>query len=264
MVIFTDLDGTLLDRRSYSYVEALPALNYIKAQRIPLVFCSAKTRVEQEVYQQQLGLREPFIVENGSALFIPRDYFPFTYPFDKASGNYNVIEFGLPYALIREKLEQLRRERTDLRFSGYGDMTVEQVAAATGLDLESARRAMQREYDETVKCEDLKEKPFQEALQSRDLFCTHGGTFYHVRGNCDKGRAVRRLAVLYRAAWGRIRTIGIGDSLNDQSLLEAVDQPFLVQKLDGTWEQMGIPGIMWIDAIGPQGWNRTILTMLSR
>ena len=47
LIIFTDLDGTLLDFR-YSYKEAVPALNLIRKKNIPLIICSSKTRAEIE------------------------------------------------------------------------------------------------------------------------------------------------------------------------------------------------------------------------
>ena len=63
-VIFTDLDGTLLDRKNYSYEAAVDSINYLKDHKIPVIFCSAKTRQEQEYYRQIMGMFHPFIVEN--------------------------------------------------------------------------------------------------------------------------------------------------------------------------------------------------------
>ncbi|MFQ6092792.1 MAG: HAD hydrolase family protein [bacterium] len=70
MIIFTDLDGTLLDRQAYSYREAEPALDLIKKRDIPLIFCSAKTRAQQEVYRKELDFHGRFIVEDGGAVFV--------------------------------------------------------------------------------------------------------------------------------------------------------------------------------------------------
>ncbi len=96
-VIFTDLDGTLLDRVTYSYDKTLLTIAYLREKGIPLVFCSAKTRAEQEWYQEKLGIRAPFIVENGGAIFIPQGYFPFSFIKGKAEGRYQIIELGIPY-----------------------------------------------------------------------------------------------------------------------------------------------------------------------
>jgi len=75
-VIFTDLDGTLLELETYSYAKALPSINYLRKKGIPIVFCSAKTRAEQEVYRKELQINDPFIVENGGAVFVFQGYFP--------------------------------------------------------------------------------------------------------------------------------------------------------------------------------------------
>ena len=67
-VIFTDLDGTLIDTETYSYDRALPCIEHLRNQEIPIIFCSAKTRAEQEVYRKELQIKDPFIVENGGAI----------------------------------------------------------------------------------------------------------------------------------------------------------------------------------------------------
>ena len=73
-VIFTDLDGTLLDHHTYSYDAARPALERLRKSEIPLIMVSSKTRIEIEVLRTEIGNREPFIPENGGAIFIPDDY----------------------------------------------------------------------------------------------------------------------------------------------------------------------------------------------
>ena len=64
-VIFTDLDGTLLDADTFSFDPAEPALRLIRARSIPLILSSSKTRAEIEVYRKRLDNSHPFISENG-------------------------------------------------------------------------------------------------------------------------------------------------------------------------------------------------------
>ncbi len=45
-IVFSDLDGTLLDHRTYDYTPALPALASLQEKQIPLVFCTSKTAAE--------------------------------------------------------------------------------------------------------------------------------------------------------------------------------------------------------------------------
>ncbi len=69
-VIFSDLDGTLLDAVRYSFNDALPALSLIQAHGVPLVLCSSKTRAEIEACRQRMHNFHPFITENGGGIFI--------------------------------------------------------------------------------------------------------------------------------------------------------------------------------------------------
>ena len=50
IIVFTDLDSTLLHPKTYSFDAAMPALKLIKEKDIPLILCSSKTRAEIEVY----------------------------------------------------------------------------------------------------------------------------------------------------------------------------------------------------------------------
>lgn len=137
VVVFTDLDGTLLDCATYSYAPAEPALELLRRKKIPVVFCSAKTRAEQEVYRDELSIYDPFIVENGGAIFIGQGYFPFTFDYDKTWGGYLVIELGSPYQEIRRLLEEMRSD-TGTNFKGFGDMSMEEVVIETGLPLDAS------------------------------------------------------------------------------------------------------------------------------
>jgi mannosyl-3-phosphoglycerate phosphatase len=258
-IVFTDLDGTLLDSKTYSYEGSLAAINRLKENGIPIVFCSAKTRAEQEIYRDELGLFHPFIVENGGAIFIPHAYFPFPFDYHKTSDDLLVIDLAIPRTRVRESLAEIGREN-DFHFKGFTDMSAAEVAAITGLNLESARLAQQREYDEPVKFDssgkDLGE--FLAKLAEAGLSWSCGGQLHHIMGGGDKGKAVEILSRLYRRMWGEIRTVGLGNGLNDLPLLSQVDIPILVQKGDRSWEDMRLPRLRRVQGIGPEGWSRAI------
>ena len=263
LILFTDLDGSLLDLDSYSYEQAEEGLRLVRDRDVPLIFCSAKTRLEQEHYRDRLGIRDPFIVENGGAIFIPKDCFSFLFPYQKTVGGFRVIELGLPYRKIRATLEKVRAE-TSIDFQGYGDMSVDEVAAATGLDTEAAKRAMAREYDETflLKCSEQDGKKLETALSREGIHCTYGGRFHHALGPNDKGMAVTLLTELYRRKFGEVRTVGIGDTVNDAPMLAAVDVPFLVQRPGGDWEKLDQPNLQKVPGVGPAGWSLAVRELL--
>ena len=258
-LIFTDLDGTLLDSKTYSYQKSLAAINRLKENGIPIIFCSAKTRAEQEIYRRALGLFHPFIVENGGAIFVPRDYFPFQFDYHKALDDLLVIELAVPRSTVRELLAEIGK-RDDFRFTGFTDMSATTVAEITGLNLESARLAQRREYDEPVEFDssgrDISE--FLSKLGEVGLNWSYGGRLHHVMGGGGKGKAVEIVTGLYRRMWGEIRTVGLGNGLNDLPLLQQVDVPILVQKRDHSWEDMNSPRLRKVPAVGPEGWSRAI------
>jgi len=265
-IVFTDLDGTLLDPVTYSYEKSLDGISRLKESDIPLIFCSAKTRAEQEVYRRKIGVFYPFIVENGGAIFIPQGYFPFPFEHHKTAGDFLVIELGTSYKEIRKLLDKVRKDG-NFHFRGFGDMSIEEIAQVTGLDIESAKLTKQREYDETVViASEAKQshitpeevEKFLKKIKEAGLNYAHGGRFYDIMGDNDKGKAVLAVSNLYRKLWGEIETIGLGDSLNDLPMLSAVDIPILVQKRDYSWENINLPRLRKVHGVGPEGWSRAI------
>jgi mannosyl-3-phosphoglycerate phosphatase len=260
-VIFTDLDGSLLDPVDYSYEAALPALGVVKERRIPLVLTSSKTRAEIEAYRERLGNRDPFIPENGAALFLPDGCFPFV-PGGVPVDGYSRITFGTPYEVVRMALAEIRRE-TGAAIKGFGDMTEEEVAEVTGLTKAEAKLGKAREFDEpfVIDGSDGVKRDVLGRIEEKGLNWTRG-RFYHVLGAHDKATAVRVLKGFYARLYGDIVTIGIGDSLNDVPLLKEVDRPVLVQKAGGGYEPVDIDGLFLADGTGPVGWNSSVIGIL--
>ena len=260
-IVFTDLDGTLLDH-AYSYEAATPALTALEQNKIPLVLVSSKTRAEIEPLRARMGHHDPFIVENGGAVVIPTAVFDRHPPQATTIGGYHIAAFGAPYSALRSALKDIA-QAAGVTVRGFGDMTVEEIAARTGLSKEEADLARQREYDEpfdVVGGSVTFEKLRQEALL-RGLECTRGGRFYHLLGSTDKGKACRYLIDCYRQELeSELTTIAIGDSLNDLPMLASVDRPILVQRQDGTFDgAIELPSLVRMNGVGPRGWNAAIL-----
>src|SRR5690242_8205918 len=106
LIVFTDLDGTLLDAETYAFDASREALDALRARSVPLIPASSKTRAEIERLRADLDHHHPFIVENGGGMFIPKGYFDFPLEGAVLRGPYQVIEFGLPYAALRLALKE--------------------------------------------------------------------------------------------------------------------------------------------------------------
>jgi mannosyl-3-phosphoglycerate phosphatase len=270
IVVFTDLDGSLLDAVTYSFDKARLALDELRSRNIPLILTSSKTRGEIEVIRHRLGFYHPFISENGGALFVPREYFRISLEEVLPHGSYHRLELGTPYSLLRTVLKEIACA-TECRLRGFGDMPIEEIVSRTGLPSSLARLAMQREYDEpfVVEGSPASFERFVRECERREIQCTRGGRFFHLGRGTDKGKACRHLIEWYRREYGgdqsTVLTIGIGDSANDLSMLEVVDRPILVQQPDGSYDpNVTLPNLTYSQGSGPAGWNQAVLAFLHR
>ncbi len=268
IIIFTDLDGSLLDATTYSFDAAKAALSVIQRLGAALILVSSKTRAEMEPLRLRLNYFHPFIVENGGALCIPKGYFPFPIDDSTANREYEVVAIGESYGTLRAALKQIGQELGS-RLQGFGDLSVEEVARLTGLSSADAVLATQREYDEpfVVVGDEIAPSRLLKATEARGLQCTRGGRFYHLMGSNDKGIASQRLMGWYRRLTQHdgqgLITIGIGDSLNDLPMLAVVDYPILVQKQDFSYDpDVQLPHLIRADGVGPVGWNRSLMDLL--
>ncbi|GAB4388826.1 MAG: mannosyl-3-phosphoglycerate phosphatase [Thermodesulfovibrionales bacterium] len=266
LVVFTDLDGTLLDYDSYSFEAARPALDALRARGVPLVVCSSKTRAEIERYRCRLENAHPFISENGGAIFIPRGYFGFPIscapPEIVRERDYCAIVLGARYHELRRALGELRGQGFAVR--GFGDMTAEEVAETAGMSLEEARLAKQREFDEpfVLRGSEAEADALFRAIEARGLRHTQG-RFFHIMGASDKGMAVEILAEFFVRRDGAVVTAALGDSPNDIPMLEKVDYPIIVQKPGvGHDPRIRVRGLVKAEGVGPEGWNRAVLGLL--
>jgi len=266
-LVFTDLDGTLLDHRTYRWDAARPALEALRERGVPVVLCSSKTRAEMLAIQEALGLRGPMVVENGGAV-LSTGTGALEQRFPERLGELPARVFGVPYGRLRTALEALRAGLPG-RITGFGDVDDEAVARWTGLPLERARLARLREFDEPFLWKPEPSSQVVDTARARatamGLQLTRGGRFWHLTGDNDKGRAVRWLVEAAAAAWGRPpRTLALGDSENDLPMLIAADEGVLVERHGGGFLEPRPPGIRTVHGQGPEGWCRAVLAWLAR
>ena len=263
LIILTDLDGSLLDPETYEPGAAKPVLEELGARNIPVVFCTSKTHAEVEPIRQSLANTSPFIVENGGAIYLPIDYFPEVPSQSQQRGEYFVVEFGTPYRKLREGL-RIIEQKVGIRLKGFGDMTLDEVVATTGLSPIQAMAAQEREYDEPFLVGDpSKMFEIRHEASQLDLLVVVAGRFAHLVGGTHKGPACRVLLDLYRKHWGEITTAAFGDSLNDLPMLEQVDHPYLVEQRGGGYrEGIAFKNLTRLEGVGPEGWAKGALQLI--
>jgi mannosyl-3-phosphoglycerate phosphatase len=264
LIIFTDLDGSLLDHGDYAFDAARPSIERLKRAGIPLIITTSKTRREVESLQRDMGIRGPFIVENGGGIFLPRDDRNWKIDCGERQGDYMIVRLGTTYSTVRCFME---RFGPDFGIRGFGDMTPEEIARWTELPLHKAVSAGEREFTEPFLLERPENlRPLAAAAEAAGLKLTRGGRFYHLIGaGQDKGLAVRIVRDIYRRnCAGPLTTVGLGDSENDRPMLEMVDIPVVIPRPDGSCLDIRRPGIIRAAAPGSRGWNDTVSALLNR
>jgi mannosyl-3-phosphoglycerate phosphatase len=252
-LVATDLDGTLLDRETYDFAPALPAIEALRRAGIPLVLCSSKTRAEMAPLAAAISAGGPLVVENGGAVVDPGGA---------------VLVLGVTRERLLEVLPGVARD-AGVRVRTFAEMSVAEVSALTGLPEEQAALAMRREYDEPFVVEDPRGRDpevdarLDRAARARGLRVTHGGRLHHLTGPADKGRALRAVV---RKGHGDGDVVGLGDAANDLPLLLAATRPIVVPRPDGTVDPalaQGLPGAEQAPGPGPWGWSKAVLVALS-
>jgi mannosyl-3-phosphoglycerate phosphatase len=227
IVVFTDLDGTLLDH-NYSFTQTQPMINCLLSLGVRMVFCSSKTKSEIEFYRRRMGVKDPFISENGACIFVPKNYFSKHKAYSTSNGQYDLIELGTPYSVIRKTFEKLR-ETCGFTMIGFGDLTLKEIVATSGLSESLAKLAKKREYTEPFLVDQKKIEEVLEAIRREGLVCVKGGRFFHLSGKHDKGEATGALKKLFANELGEVVSVGVGDQLNDLCMLNVVDIPIMIK-----------------------------------
>jgi mannosyl-3-phosphoglycerate phosphatase len=263
----TDVDGCLRERADLTRSAADAALGRLKEAGVPVILCSSMTRAELERVRQELGLSDPFISENGGALFAPVGAFPFPLAGAIQRDTYEVVEFGKPH---RDVLGVLKRvaAREGIPVATFSDMSVQEVAGDCGLSLAAARLAKLREYDEPYRVTEpdpSARSRLCSALKSAGLRCSSDGRYDHVTSGANKGLAAVFVRRCYQRQWGHVTTVGLGAAADDLELLKAVDVSIVVRGPDAQAAAdlaARVRGARVTSAVGPAGWSEAVVAIL--
>jgi mannosyl-3-phosphoglycerate phosphatase len=251
LMVFTDLDGTLIDHNTYEWAPAQQALAALDRISAGIVLSSSKTAAEISTLRTELGLEKwPAIVENGAGI-LP----PFVADVAGQSAYENLL------AALAQVPPELRRQ-----FRGFADMTTAEVAATTGLSSAAAARAKTRCFSEPGQWlgTDAEQAAFVALLASRGIQAQHGGRFLTLSFGGNKADQMRSIIKSYNPT----HTIALGDAPNDVQMLEAAEYAVIVANphraplppLKG--ESTG--HVLRTQAAGPEGWNTAVLYLLNR
>ncbi|WP_234041856.1 HAD-IIB family hydrolase [Persicirhabdus sediminis] len=266
-LIFSDLDGTLLHHDTYDWSPAAPMISEIKKQGHILVLNSSKTLAEMIQLADDMQLTYPLVIENGAAIAIPTSFStspPAGLRCSDTVGEYRLYPMGTPRKELLPILAEMRSE--GYQFEGFADWSDQQIAEATGLPLDRARLAGQRFGTEPLlwRGDEASFQSFKAELESRNLRVLKGGRFSHISGKFDKADGLA--ALLNHAkqddSSSNWKTIALGDSQNDQAMLNAADIAVVLPNHSGDTIQVDNDCLYTPSKPSSEGWNDALAQIL--
>ncbi|SIO14599.1 mannosyl-3-phosphoglycerate phosphatase [Parasphingorhabdus marina DSM 22363] len=261
VLIFTDLDGTVLDHDSYSPTPADRFIAELDPERATVIPVTSKTRAEVAALLWDIAPLKVYVTENGSAIHAP-DGFPW------AADSESQIHFpGMTHEQILSRLESAEPQLRS-HFRGFSDMTAKQIAAETGLDLQRAYKAKAREASEpflwTGSAANLDR--FRDVMGAQGLKIQRGGRFCHLTGPCGKADAMDWIVSHYKSSRPdrRIMTVALGDGPNDLDMIESADRGVIIPNPGGAAIRSDRSSVITAAKAGPEGWVEVMQQILDK
>ena len=247
LVIFTDLDGTLLEEDGSLSGEVRVLLDALRPRGVRVVPLTSKTRLEVCEWLEELGGERWGSFENGAGLVTP--------------SGIEVLPGALEVARLRGILRAVRREAC-LPISLVEEMPDEELVERTGLPLRRVPLVRAREFDLPFWApEDAREEISLALAHRPGTQLMKGNRFWYLLGRHDKADAALVLMERLRPA----TTIGLGDSSNDVGFLRLVDHPVLLPRSSGVEEALtaALPGAMVAPAPAGAGWCAAVRALVA-
>jgi mannosyl-3-phosphoglycerate phosphatase family protein len=268
-LIFTSLEGALLDARTGSFSPAEEGLSELERRKIPWILMTSTTRAELDPQRKKLGHGHPFVTENGGGIFVPDGYFNVRIAGSERRGRYLCVPLGKPYAEVAESLDDLAAE-CHVGVAGFHHMSAREIAENTGTRIREAELAREREFDEPfyfTNADDAAIAGFLAKSKELGFRVLPGNPFWSFSSGCNAAAAVRQLTKLIQESSSvRLRTIGIGSTPEDVDWLGCVNHPLMLPGAavpEGVVANRRGQNIPVGDVAGPAGWNSAILNFIA-
>ena len=258
VLIFSDLDGTLLNRDTFSFDEIKNYILYLISNDISLIPNSSKTKEEINEFNKKLGEDLPYIVENGAAIF-----------------DLHLINSNFPEEIVLsreiEEILTIFNEKipknlvSKLKFLHNLDLSDQMKIL--GLSKEKIRNALKRKYSIPLLFNgNISEKrEIKNLVKSAGLTLQEGGRVINLCDNVSKSMAMKKVVKLFnKISNDKLTTIAVGDNFNDLEMLKNSDIPCLVFNDKFTLETININNCLVSKKSAPEGWEEIVKLALDK
>ncbi len=255
LIIFTDLDGSLLHRDNFKFDEIKEYIKSLNDEGIIIIPNTSKTEKEIEEFIKELGLNLPFISENGSSIH-----------------GLDLINSNFPNKIIlsRDKQEIIKifsskvSEELKAKCKFISDMNTKEQIDILGLQDKNLKNALDRKYTIPFlfKGNKVEKNKLFKVLRSSSLTMQEGGRVLNLGDNIDKVKSMNKVLKIYKKIESKIKVIAVGDNFNDLDMLRNCDIPCLVFNDQFKQDQINIDNLIVSNKPSPEGWADVIKTAL--
>ena len=218
--IVSDVDGTLM-AHSYDLTPAKETINTLQKLSIPVILCTSKTASEVKVIRKELNLTDPYIVENGAAIYG-----------ESLKRVHGEIILGTKYEFLEEILNFISKE-INYKLTPLNNLTDQEATQLTGLEGNSLNLMRDRHWSMPFlnPPSNLEEK-INSCSKKYNVDIFKGNRMSHLLSSkSNKGKAINALKEYSNIQ--NIKIIGLGDSPNDLPLLLNSDIKIVIPGTDG-------------------------------
>jgi mannosyl-3-phosphoglycerate phosphatase len=222
IIIFTDLDGTLLNEENFSYKQIITFIkNLLKSDYFFIFFISSKTKEEMINLRKKMNINVPLIYENGAGIYDLKFCNLIKEPLKK-----NIVLAKQKIKEIKKKINLFCGLKSNMRFLDL--MDIKELKRILGLHLDEIQFAIDRKFSRLFLF-DGEESNLKNQAKEHGLSINKGGRVYSISDNFTKADAFNFIKKKIKKNYPHCNFIGLGDSENDKKLLEAVDLACIIK-----------------------------------
>ena len=258
IIIFSDLDGTLLDKNTFKFEAVEDYFRDLIQKGITIIPNSSKTEAELLDFNKQYNLKLSFISENGSAIH-QLDLINKKLP--------NKISLSKSIDQIYKKFNETISLNIRQKIIFISSLNIEEQSRIFGLPKDKMLLAKERKHSIPIqfKGNEIEKNDFIKLINDVGLSVHSGGRIMNICDNTNKSIAMSKtIELISKETDDKIITIGVGDNENDIEMLKNCDYACLVKNENFDSSLINIDNLIKSDEPSPKGWSDVIKTALQK
>lgn len=243
IAVFTSVDGTLLDSRTFDAGSNAPLVARLRDDGVPVIPVSVMTLDEIAPVADAFGFRDLMAIEAGGAIARWN------------GGGWDVEPCGPPADQLLDVIAEIE-DRSGANLLVYSALPQRDAALVSGRDGAMLDASTHRCYSEPFLIESGDPEKVRRAASRLGFSICRGGRFLYLCRECDEGSAFARIREEVQCGVA----VALGGSMVDAGFLQRADVAIVVPGPDGPDPELlsRVPHARIAPAPAPDGWAAAV------